>query len=91
MHLDPTCRCNQNNIMSEGIFSINIAQCIRWGYICLFVSYLLFRGDILGSYYLSRESVRFYHLDISGLGESLRRNGLTQIGFIILIFNSIEL
>ena len=26
--VDPTCRCHQSNIMSDSIFSVNIAQCV---------------------------------------------------------------
>ena len=26
--VDPTCRCHQSNIMPDGIFSVNIAQCV---------------------------------------------------------------
>ena len=29
--VDPTCRCHQNNIMSDGIFSVNMVQCITCG------------------------------------------------------------
>ena len=33
--VDPACRCHQSNIMSDSMFSVNIAQCVT----CLFVFY----------------------------------------------------
>ena len=33
----PTCRCHQSNIMPDSIFSVNIAPCISYGQMCLFV------------------------------------------------------
>ena len=29
--VDPTCRCQQGNIMPDSIFSVNIAQCVTCG------------------------------------------------------------
>ena len=35
--VDPACRCHQSNIMSDSMFSVNIAQCVT----CLFVFYFV--------------------------------------------------
>ena len=35
--VDPACRCHQSNIMPDGIFSVNIGQCVT----CLFDFYFV--------------------------------------------------
>ena len=54
--VDSACRCHQSNIMPDSIFSVNIAQWVPCGLICLFVFVLfcfmcVLQGDILGSFF----------------------------------------
>ena len=48
--VDPACRCHQSNVMSDGIFSINIARCVTCLFVFCFVLCVL-SGDILESFY----------------------------------------
>ena len=50
-NIERTCRCRQSYIMPDNIFSVNITQCITCG-CCFFVCMCVFRGDILGFFYL---------------------------------------
>ena len=40
--VDPTCRCHQNNIMPDSIFSVNIAQCVTCGWVCCYCIVVFF-------------------------------------------------
>ena len=51
--VDPAYRCHQSNIMSDSIFSVNIAQCVTCLFVVFFVCFMyVLRGNILGCFYL---------------------------------------
>ena len=81
--VDAACRCHQSNIMPDGIFSVNIAQCI----ICLFVFcfvlfYVCIKRWYSGLFLFGQTGSQFYHYYINGLKEALSYDGLRTLGLI---------